>query len=164
MVDKEPEPKRLRGRPAAGSMMHSAGYLALLERAHELKVADVTEWCKLILHNQLPFPLPARPELEFPEKFTADPAAAWQEFLGLATKPITEELELLPDVDQRGYVEYDYASEMAKTLGLTRAEDWYRKAGDLHSCCPREPWAVYFNKGYTTLEAFVGLPEQAALA
>lgn len=159
MSDKGTETKRPRGRPAAGSKVHSAGYLALMDRARELKLTSVTEWCKLILLNQLPAPLPARPELEFPEKFADDPAAAWQEFLGLKVKPTAEELELLPDVDQRGYVEYEYASEMAKTLQLTKVDDWYRKAGDLHSCCPREPWAVYFNTGYTTLEAFIGLSE-----
>lgn len=153
------EPKRARGRPAAGSKVHTAGYRALIDRARELKLQNVTEWCKLILLNQLPSPLPARPELEFPEKFEEDAAAAWQDFLGLPNKPSDEELELLPDVDQRGYVEYEYASEMAKTLQLAKVEDWYRKAGDLHSCCPREPWSVYYNNGYTSLEAFVGLPE-----
>lgn len=130
-----------------------------MARARELKLRSVTDWCQLILSNQLPTPLPARPELEFPEKFEDDPAAAWKELLNLAELPTAEELEVLPDVDQRGFVEFEYASEMAKTLRLERVDDWYRLAGNLHPCCPREPWSVYFNKGYTSLEFFVGLPE-----
>ncbi len=152
------EPRR-RGRPATGSREPTVGYLALMTRARDLKLQSLTDWCRLILTNELPTPLPARPELEFADKFEANPAASWQEFLGLKSLPTPDELELLPDVDPRGYVEYEYATEMAKTLQLRRAEDWYSKASDLHGCCPREPWAVYFNKGYTSLEAFVGLPD-----
>lgn len=154
--------KRPRGRPAAGARGFNAAFLAQRERARELGLKSVTDWCRLILMNTLPSPLAARPELEHPEQFAMNPAQAWKDFLGLAAPPTQEELELLPDVDQRGYVEYEYATEMARTLQLARAEDWYREAGNLHPCCPREPWAVYFQKGYTTLEAFVGLPEPAA--
>jgi hypothetical protein len=159
MSDNVDAEQKRRGRPASGTKTHSAGYILLMTRARELQLDSVRGWCRLVLDNELPTPLPARPELEFPEKFEDDPAAAWQEFLGLSHKPTSSELELLPDVDQRGYVEFEYATEMAKTLELQTVEDWYRKAGDLHPCCPREPWAVYFNKGYTSLEAFIGLPE-----
>jgi len=156
--------KRPRGRPVTGAKGLNAAFVAQRERARELGLKSVTDWCRLIMMNQLPMPLAARPELEHPEQFAMNPAAAWKDFLDLSALPSDEELELLPDVDQRGYVEYEYATEMAKTLKLTVAEEWYRAAGDLHPCCPREPWAVYFNKGYSTLEAFVGLPEVSAAA
>jgi hypothetical protein len=156
--------KRPRGRPAAGAKGLNAAFLAQRERARELGLASLTDWCRHILMNTLPSPLAARPELEHPEQFALNPAQGWKDFLNLPTLPTQDELELLPDVDQRGYVEFDYASEMAKTLHLARAEDWYREAGNLHPCCPREPWAVYFQTGYTTLEAFVGLPEPTGAA
>jgi hypothetical protein len=147
-----------RSRPGPAAALSSAAYRALTGRARHLGLGSVTEWCRMILSNQLPSPLPARPELEYPELFLGDPALAWQEFLGLHTPPKQAELDLLPDVDQRGYVEFEYATEMAKSLGLKTVEDWYRRAGNLHSCCPREPWALYFTKGYTSLEEFIGLP------
>ena len=156
--------KRPRGRPAAGVKGLNAAFQQERERARELKLTSVTDWCRHILMNTLPSPLSARPELEHPEQFAKDKAQAWKDFLNLPTLPSAEDLDLLPDVDQRGYVEFEYATEMAKTLRLTRAEDWYREAGNLHPCCPREPWSVYFNKGYTSLEAFVGLPEPKAPA
>jgi hypothetical protein len=148
---------RTKGRPALGSVAIRAGYQGLRDRARELKLKTLTDWCKLLLMNQLPEHLPARPELEHPEAF-ANPAAGWKDFLGLPHLPTADELELLPDVDPRGYVEFEYAREMAKSLRLAHVEDWYRLAGKLHPCCPREPWSVYFLKGYTSLEDFVGLP------
>jgi hypothetical protein len=155
--------KRARGRPATGtSPAPSGSYLALVARGHALQLKSLADWCVLILTNRLPGTLPARPELEFADKFKENPALAWQQFLGLEAPPSKEELELLPDADLRGYVEFEYAREMARGLGLTVATDWYAKAGFLHACCPREPWAVYFNHGYTTLESFVGLPEAPA--
>jgi hypothetical protein len=160
-MDAPTNEKRPRGRPAHGVKGLNAAFQQERERARELGLKSVRDWCSLVLTNNLPSPLSARPELEHPEQFAMGAAEAWQDFLNLPTLPPAEDLDLLPDVDQRGYVEFQYATEMAKTLRLSRVDDWYREAGKLHPCCPREPWSVYFNKGYTSLEAFIGLPEPA---
>jgi hypothetical protein len=161
---KPPIKKAPRGRPSTGSKAHSADYVLLMERAQALELSSVTDWCRLILTNTLPALVPARPELLYADKFANDPGAAWRELLNLKRPPTQDELDLLPDVDQRGYVEFEYATEMAKTLELATVEDWYRRAGELHPSCPREPWSVYFRAGFTSLEEFVGLPPPPPVA
>ena len=114
----------------------------------------LSDWCQLILENKLPFHFSPRIDIETSEKSWN----GWKSVLGLPREPSPEELAQLPQLTLSGYIEFPVARAMAQTLQCADTDEWFFRMSAIHPCVPREPWKIYYNQGFTTLEEFLGIP------